>query len=188
MVAKPEQATNTQLFLYLQSQILFSTFTLKSSQLLSSGQLRTNGTVSCVSTNYYLKKLHHQNFSLLLSMISEAAKSTKTSTNKHDQGLQLFAFYNQESIVGLLACLVKYDLPQTNNPTEQTQSLNSISLVKFVLALLDNNANTQFDDNVYVMLVNILKSLLLKCEPVECDKVAKEIDKLVVKENEVIRN
>lgn len=172
VVAKPGDVTNTQVFLYLQSQMLYSTLALKSTLLHTTVRRVEDSQLVGLNMNQersLIAGVYKQGFKCLLDMISASKSASLSSTNVNDR-LGVFAFYNQETIIGLLACLVK--LMHDDGGAEMIE-LSSLSLVRFVLTMLKDNES--FDNDVCIMLVNILGSLLVKCEPVECDRIAKEI-------------
>lgn len=193
MVAKSHEATNTQVFLYLQSQVLYYTLALKSSQLVSTINRNLDHSYSIAQLKQQQQKdhdpykrlssLYKQSFDSLLRMISAASEGIlmPTCSSSSDYDLGVYAFYNQENLTGLLACMAKqlddYDGSQQSsepmNDEYESPPPNALYLVKFVLQMLQNT--DVFDGDVCVMLVNVLGLLLLKCDPLECDRIAEKI-------------
>ena len=95
--------------------------------------------------------------------------------------LKLYANFTQENLVGLISSAIKtnkktfslavnengnnIDLNKIKNTLSlpansrvlAVDQINLYQLIKFLLNLLNRNNEIQFDDTVYVMLVNLLK-------------------------------
>lgn len=117
-------------------------------------------------------------------MISAAANGVDASTSTTQSSLVSstlgsYAFYNQECIIGLLACLVKQ---QPENLDGEELGPDVPNLVKFVLQML--KSSEVFESDVCIMFVNVLTMLLLKCEPAVCNRIADELSLSTNKQSE----
>lgn len=203
--------------------MLYSSIALKSSRIVERIRGRTHDDdETCLHAidelkridrdNYYkrVSRMHKQTFDCLLNMISATTATNGTpmantgTGGGHDPSV--YAFYNQESIIGLLACLAKQlDDDLTSVGSSASASADGDTAVTSSGAIDSQNSNAAdnddddeapptalflvkfvlamlkntaeiFEGDVCVMLVNVLGVLLLKCEPTECDRIASELD------------
>jgi hypothetical protein len=206
MVARPDQVTDAQVYLYLHSQFLFSILTLKLTELEASESHNCD----------QVKDLHSTCLNLILLMISKACSNkqiSQSTSSDLSNRVKLYANFNQENLVGLLGSAIKtnkaifklngssaenfsLDLSRIQekltsaklNDDEQycPDKINVYQLIKFVLALLNKNNDFQFDDTVYVMFINLIKYLILESEPDRVDQIVKEY--LTSLENDAMSN
>ena len=190
LTSKSFESSDAQTFLFLHSQILCTNLTLKICDFFK---------YNCSENDHTLliREMYSNIVNTLIFLTSRTDIETNNDKDKFVKDLKFYMFYNQKSIIGQLAFVVKStkhlikEIGSEDNldwnldavkyffdslPNKLALKNDAPSLFKilnYILILQDKMYHNVFADNISIMFIGMMKSWMSILQPKSVNKLAK---------------